>query len=568
MNRGNTLVKLAALAGVLGMLAACSGNADSTMPNSSAGSSQDNQQKQDVILSLPGGSGSQFAENFNPFSSSVLLGLQGSVYETLFFNNRAAESELVPLLGTSFEYSEDGRVLTVQLREGVKWSDGEPFTADDVAFTLNLIAKTPEINTGGFKGAAEATSDTEVVVTFEEADTMNTIGTITQTYIVPEHIWSDVADVATNINSEPVGTGPFVLESFTAQNYLFKKNENYWDAGKPEISGVRYVALAGNQSAVDSLIAGEIDWASTFIPNIDQILGSEADISYTNTVQNQLSLVTCSNVELGCKGPQTDPAVRKAIYYAMDRDQLNNLAFSNINGDVSPTFALLPRDEQWVASSSDEKVASNTSNGQKAEQILQDAGYAKGTDGIYAKDGERLSFDVLTVSGWTDWIAGIDTMSQQLAPLGIELRSSQVSWNEWNDAAGSGNFKILINNLWPGSGNEPFYLYQTFFSSESTAPVGETANPNWSRFSNAEVDKALATLKTLTDKDAKLEQYRIIQDIIVEEMPYIPIQTYGSLTQFRTDRVENWPIEDNVYALPMMWQAPDYAEVLRNLKVK
>ncbi|MBO0908949.1 ABC transporter substrate-binding protein [Arthrobacter sunyaminii] len=522
----------------------------------------------DAILTMPGASSTQFTENFNPFSTTALLGVQSTVYETLFFVNRAAEGDPVPVLGTEYSYNDEGNVLTINTREGVSWSDGEPFTANDVVFTLNLIANTPALNTGGFDGVAEAVSDTELTITYPKPDVLNSIGALSSIYIVPEHIWSEVEDPATFINQDAVGTGPFVVSDFSPQSYLLEKNEEYWEAGKPELDGVRYVSLSGNQAGVDSILNGDVDWMSMFIPEVDTLLGPEEDVEYVNTVQNQLSLVTCSNVELGCTGPQTDPAVRQAIYAAMDRDQLNSLAFSNLNGDVSPTYALLPRDEKWISPSIEEPVASNKGDAAKAEKLLTDAGFAKGADGIYAKDGERLSFSVKTVTGWTDWIAGIETMAQQLLPVGIELKAEQMSWNEWTEATNTGNFQMLVNNLWPGAGSEPYYLYKAFFDSESTAPVGESANPNWARYSNPDVDAALDVLNGTTDESLKMEQYAIIQEAIAEDMPYIPIQSYGSLSTFRTDVVTGWPSDDDLYALPMVWQAPDYGQVLKNLTLK
>src|SRR5665811_1484895 len=120
-----------------------------------------------------------------------------------------------------------------------------------------------------------------------------------------------------------------------------------------------------------------------------------------------MALFTCSNADLGCTGPQTDPAVRKAIFYAMDRTQLNALAFQDTASEMSPGLALMPRDEAYVSNELAEKLAPSSPEAGSAESLLEGAGWAKGSDGIYAKDGQRLAMTVKVVTGWTDYITAV-----------------------------------------------------------------------------------------------------------------------------------------------------------------
>src|SRR5690606_2661251 len=140
---------------------------------------------------------------------------------------------------------------------------------------------------------------------------------------------------------------------------------------------------------------------------------------------------TCSDAVLGCKGSQTDVAVRQAIFNAMDRTQINKLAGGGFAAAASPALLLPERDKKWIANPDDVEI-NQSANVAKATGILKDAGYAKGSDGIYAKDGQRVSLTVQVVAGWSDYISAVQVMTSQLKEAGIELKSVQLSYNEWS----------------------------------------------------------------------------------------------------------------------------------------
>ncbi|MFC0672611.1 ABC transporter substrate-binding protein [Brachybacterium hainanense] len=519
------------------------------------------------IVSCYNGSGAGFTANFNPHSASVLSMVQGLIYEPLFYYNplTAIDAEPVPQLGETFAWNEDGTALTVTVRSGVTWSDGTAFTANDVAFTFNRVKDTPALNGSGKAPSAEATDETTVVITYPAPSFVEGPNALGRTWIIPEHLFADVADLATDANEEPVGTGPFVLSDFTAESYLLGANESYWEEGKPAIGGVRVISLSGNQSATDKWLAGEIDYMSTAIPDLDTHVASNPDLSYTNTGTSQAALFAASNPELGCEGPQTDVAVRQALYYGMDREQLSKLAFFDLGTDISPAFALPERDKEFIDPSIE--LAPWNADAARAEQILQDAGYAKGGDGIYAKDGVRVSMTVSCPTGWTDFVTALDTLTQQYSQIGIELIPQQVSVNEWNDAKSKGTFQLVIDSVGQGPAPDPFYPYHTFFGTDSTVPVGENGNPyqNSARFSDPEVDAALEVAAGTDDPEVKKQQYFIIQKKIVAAMPYIPLLIGSSLTEYNSSKVTGWPTAEDLYAYPMSWSAPDNAQVLKTV---
>ena len=549
--RGLTFLTAASLAFTLG---ACS---SSDSPEAAPGNASE--------MTIFNGASGQIAVNFNPFAPAALQPTFGIIYEPLFFFNTTKVADPEPWLGKSFSWNEDNTVLTVILQDGVTWSDGEEFSADDVAFTFNLIRETPALNTSGFDAAVEATDASTVVFTFPESAVFDAPSVLGRTYILPEHIWKEQADPSNFVNEKPVGTGTYALDKFTAQFYTLERNENYYGEVKPEVQTLRYISLAGNTNATDSFLAGEIDWMSAFIPEIDTVLTDKENTAWINTPQNQAALFTCSDAALGCVGPQTDPAIRQAIYYGIDRNQLNALAFSGMNADISPTWGLLGRDEEWISDEVTEKVAPSTADAAKSAQILEAAGWVKGSDGIYAKDGERASLSIQVVTGWTDFISAVDAMGQQLKAAGIEVTSQQVSWQEWTDAKTQGTYQLSMDSIGQGAGADLYFVYNDFFSTANTAKVGEKAPKNVARYSNPTVDQAILDLRETADPAAQAALYATIQKELVVDMPYIPILTNSTLTEFRTDKVEGWPTQDDLYAFPATWANPDAAQVLMRL---
>lgn len=519
----------------------------------------------DALVVYTGQAG-DYQRNFNPYLPAVNEG-PGTIFEPLFFFNIARPDEPQPRLGTDFSWNEDGTELSITLREGVTWSDGQDFTADDVKFTFDMLVANDTINTVGFSGETEVVSPTEVRVSFDAPAYMDAPQLLGKIWIVPEHIWKDIDDPSTNQMPEPVGTGPYELSDFKPQAFTLAANPEYWD-GAPAVKNVRYVALSGNQAGADALAAGTIDWQTGPVPNMDSV--PEFYPGYEAVTANvfQAALFTCSDAELGCEGPQTDPAVRHAIYYAMDRDQLNQLAFQNTAAEISPGMALPGRDDEIISDELTERTAPMTAQLDRAEDILEAAGYTRGDDDIYARDGQKVSLTVRVVAGWTDYITALDTLTQQLKAAGIELTTQQSSFNEWSDARGRGDYQLLIDSQYPGPSGDPYWGYSYFYGGDNTAPVGETANPNFARYDNDEVDEALEALRQIDPADTAARQpyFDTIQTRIEEDMPYIPIMVGGNTSEVNVERYTGWPTEDDLYAFPAVWQKPDQAEILKRLQ--
>lgn len=529
-------------------------------------------QSDQVIINSVMNSSSQASLNYNPFSPTALSGVVGALYEPLFFMNNLKDdpTQLEPLMGESYTISDDAKTIDVKIREGEKWSDGEPYTAEDVAYTFNLVNSNASLNTSGFAGTAEVLSDTEVRITLDKSESVNALSYLSGTMIVPKHIWENIDDPVTYTNEDAVGSGPFTVEggNFSPTAYTFMKNPYYWEDGKPEVDGVRYVLITGGtQASQNALTGGDVDWMSAIFPNMDQVLSGYPDIATVDVPSSQMAFMTCSNADLGCTGPITDPAVRKAIYYALDRDQINKLALNDQYSELAGSLYPYGQFTKYMSEDVPDSPIPGEARVDEATKILEDAGYTKGDDGIYQKDGVKLSIGVAVQSDYSDWINTINVAAQQLKEAGIEIHADQMSSNEWTQAMQQGEFEMSVYGLWV-AGAEPWMFYNQFYATNSTAPVGESAWPNYARYSNQTVDDALNVINGTTDVNVKTKEYEKIQNQVFQDMPYIPILRQSGLTEMWTDKVTGWPTNDNVYANPQTWANPDLGIVLKNLKVK
>lgn len=531
------------------------------------GGSGDGDANGDRALRVWAGSQTPITANYNPFAPTVLHGALGPIYEPLFFFNKTADSEPVGLIGDTYEYNEDGTAITVTIKPDLKWSDGEPLTAADVAFSFNYEANNPE---GNGLLSAEATDDTTVVLTYSSAQYTTEFQRLGSTYILPEHIWADVTDFANFANEEPVGSGAYVVDKTTSESYTLVANENFRDAADLGVKKVQYIAVDNNQTAQDLLAAGKLDWTGMFIPNPDDVTANGA-IDWVNTPQDPTVLYTCSNADLGCTGPQTDVAVRQALNVAIDRGTIKEKAFVGLTGDISPTYALLPRDEKWVVDPANE-LSPQEANAAEAGKILEAAGYTKGSDGIYEKDGVPVELSLTSVDGWTDYNDAAKLIAEQAEAAGIKINASTVQWQEFSDARQGGDFQLIVGGMIGTSVADPFQIYRDWFGGTevgSTGPVGEeipATRWNFSRYDNPTVDAAIQAAISTDDEATKKELYGTIQTEIVRDLPYIPLVINATQTFYNTKDFTGWPTEDDMYAFPPSWGAIAAGYVLTHLQ--
>ena len=507
------------------------------------------------------GSTTPITVDFNPFHvDTALYGTYGPIYEPLFFFNQLSADAPKPMLGDSYEYSADGKTITIKLKPNLKWSDGQPLTADDVVFTMGYGP-----NKSSKMLSATAPDATTVVLKYSSPQFTAASQLLGATMIVPKHIWSKITNYQGQTNAHPVGSGAYTVKATSDASYTFTVNPNYRGPA-PAVTEVQWIGLDSNQSGQDMLSTGQIDWTGMFIANPDAITSTGA-ITTMNQQQDPTVVVTCSNAAKGCKGAQTDPAVRQALNLVIDRSALADKAWAGLVGQANPAFVLLPRDQQWLTDSA-LSTSPQSPNIAQAEQILQTAGYTKDAKGIYAKGGKEIDLDLFSPDGWTDYNDAAKLIAEEAGKAGIKITARTVSEAEYWTPVTNGDFQLAMYGLTQSIVADPFSNYDQYFFGKSTAQVGDapTRGQNYSRYSNPVVDAAVEAAGATNDAAVKKAEYAKIQAQIANDLPYIPVVLNASQAFYNTKDFTGWPTDTDLYADPLPYLSVAPALILLNLK--
>jgi len=215
--------------------------------------------------------GTTWTCGFNPFNASVNFLSFGTEYEELAYVNGLQSGKTTPWLAKSYAWSNGNKTLTFTIRDGVKWSDGKPFSAADVVYTFQLLKKNPALDLNANWSVLKSVTQNgdKVAFNFKSAAVPYFYYIADQTPIVAKHIWTTIKNPTTYKDTHPVGTGPFTMSSCSPQVIKYKKNPSYWQSGKPTVDTVYYPAFTSNDPANQQLASGKAQWGSQFIPNIN-----------------------------------------------------------------------------------------------------------------------------------------------------------------------------------------------------------------------------------------------------------------------------------------------------------
>ncbi|HLS13755.1 MAG TPA: ABC transporter substrate-binding protein [Beutenbergiaceae bacterium] len=511
-------------------------------------------------LTVHASSATTWQANFNPFSANALSGTEGFLFEPLHLSTPMQPGEPIPWLAEEMEFTGDGSEVTFTLRQDVTWNDGEPLTADDVAFTFELLIDNPGMNTAAIPLAGTEVIDDHTVQVELTEPAFAHEGEIGNTTVLPEHVWSDVDDPVEFTNAEdPVGTGPFTLGDFSEQLYALEKNEDYWAADEITVEQIEY-PTSTDQTLTTSLQAGEYDWAGGFISNIDEIFVDHdpEHRGYWYAGGGTVSLTVNNERDVF-----TDHALREAMSTGIDRQHVADVAMQGYVPPSHPSALPQPTYDEVIAAEYTD--AAFTPDTDEANRILDEAGYELGEDGVRTSpDGERLSWELLINSSYTDWVDIAQILEEQLAEIGVELVPQGLAREAYMDARNHGNFDVTITSV--AAGLTPYDLYRDLLSSEYAAEGDDDAvQGNFGRFYDEEADDALAQYRTSGDDAQQQEALETLQRITIEEHPVIPLIQAGNWFNYNTERWSGFPGEDNPYALGAPFQTPDNALIIREL---
>jgi peptide/nickel transport system substrate-binding protein len=548
------------VAGVLAVAACSAGSSSTSASGTASGKTSTNS-----TLTISNENGALWTCGFNPLNASDTLLSVGFMYEPLVYVNPLQDGKTTPMLASSWAWGAGNKSLTFTIRQGVKWSDGTPMTAADVAYTFNLIKKYPALDLTGAWSVLSSVTATGSTVTMD----FSTVAVpyfyyiADQTPIVPQHIWSTYANPTTNPVTSPVGTGPYLMSKCSPSNITYTANPHYWQPGLPKISKIQYPAYTSNTTANNDLANGTAQWGAQYIPAINTFYKSKSP-NYNYWFPPTVNVSVVPNL--------TNPLlanvkVREAMSYAIDRGKVSAIGESgyeppaNQTGIVTPTFS----------SSQDSAAVSAWGNGYdpaKATSLLESAGFHMGSDGIMTNAaGQKLSFTILNIGDYSDWVASVQVIQQELKAVGIAITPDNLSNTDFDADFYYGKYQLAYYDQ-QTFGPSAYYELNNWLNSANTAPVGKVAASNYERYSSPATDKLLNDYATTTDAAAQQSIMNQIQQVMVTDVPIIPVVEAVDWYQYDTGSFSGWPTPGNPYAQPSAYSYPDNEQVLLHLAPK
>ncbi|MGZ4162517.1 MAG: peptide-binding protein [Tumebacillaceae bacterium] len=449
---------------------------------------------------------------FNPFWSNdqSSMDINGVVFDTLY--NMTNKITPYPMLADGQpQISADGKVWTIKLHKDVKFSDGQPLTADDVVFTFSIpISKDyngPRKSDFEQLEKVEKVDDLTVKFTLKDKYAPFMANNLTSYGILPKHILGNVAikDMEkADFNKKPIGSGPFKVTDWQAGQFVkLERNETYFQK-KPSVSTITYKIVPDQNALIAQLQSGEVNMTDIAASNVKTV----KNLVQTGGKLQMFESPDLAYVYIGWnnKNPLfADKKVRQALTMALDRQSIvDNILDGNAKVANAP--------ESELSYAYDQSIKGLPYDMEKAKQQLADAGWKPGPDGILQKDGKKFSFELMTNQGNKAREQIATYTQQQFKKLGIEVKPKIVEWSAFiNQYITQGKYDAAVES-W-GTGTDPDLT--AIFSSSS---IGTALNYNY--YSNPEVDKLNTENTKELDQNKRADIIKKAEALIADDQTY------------------------------------------------
>jgi peptide/nickel transport system substrate-binding protein len=459
---------------------------------------------------------------FNPLMAKIEVddGVHFSVFDALFRID--PEGVIQPNLAVEVPsqknggISEDGLQWRIRLRDDVLWHDGEPFTAEDVKYTLELITN-PDFRAWRTTGHAlvrdiTVVSPTEITWRMEEAFAPY-LSFLTETLIVPKHILEKEADPNTAaFNQSPIGTGAFKWGRRVAGDHLeLVANPDYFGEG-PYIEGLIFKYIPDVTVFYTQFKSGDVDLTGQVYITPDNY--AEAS-NLSGRVVTLVPMPSVESIYLNLERPQfKDRAVREALYAATDRQSIIDALYYGV---PTATETFMPQRSFYY----NPNLPVQAFDLDRAREILDEAGWAPGPDGIRAKDGVRLAFSNSTTSGNHLREQAQQFLQQTFAEIGVEMTISNLpAAVMWGDYWAQSQFDTAMVGITYLIGADPDVTNR--FHTRAIAAQGGSGSNN-AQYSDAEVDALLEEGSRTFDPEARRAIYHRVQEMVRRDLPFLPL---------------------------------------------
>lgn len=446
--------------------------------------------------------------NLNPLQTTASSTFEVSALWAEGLTTLGPDLKPRPALATAWKVADDGRTYTFTLRRGVTWQDGKPFTSADVAFTLTrMLAALPTASQfAPLIARVDTPDDHTAVVHLKKRYAPLLVGLSSSVVnILPKHVYAKGDPLKNPANLEPIGTGPFMLESWKhGQSLTFVRNPHYWDAGKPYLDKVVVTEIPDAQSRVNALTSGEvhdIPWAILPKTAIRQLQATNGvSVVPANNTPTQ-SLLLMNNT----RGPLQSPAVRKAVLMGIDRGRVVNAAYSGYaqiaKNPMPPAFKAFY----------DKRV----DFGKQYPFDARAAGEALDRAGFPLKDGKRFSLTMLYNDAQPEGGPIASVVRANLGALGIDVKLQTLDFQVWSQRVyQKHDYDLAYVNL--SSYNDPALGVQRVYKCERDRTAMYT---NASGYCNAELDRLFAQAQSAGDPQQRGKLYGQAEQIIAGALP-------------------------------------------------
>jgi peptide/nickel transport system substrate-binding protein len=549
------------------------------------------ERRKTVIFDLEGGKPAD-PENWNPYAAGRPRpkGMAQALTEPLFIVN-VVTGEFEPWQALSMTPNDDLTVWTLVLREGVKWTDGEEFNADDVIFTVEMIQNHPDLNTPVEFAGVEVNKVDDFTVEFvlPEPNPRFQLTRFGDTgsrafYVVPEHIWSEQEDPVTFRNYDPdkgwpVFSGAYTLDSFGDTVYNFVRDDNWWGAEigwrpLPAPEKLVWIFYGTEETRAAATAKNDLDSMALASPGSFEtlrILNPEV-IAWTEGAPFGWIDVCTRNLEFNhTVPPWDDPEMRWAINHAIDRNQIVDIAYSGMASPSRNPLPIFPALERYVDLVDFDKYPVEQYDPELAKSIFESKGYVMNSDtGYYEKDGEELQASLVNFED-----AIINSLNgvvvEQLQAAGINAVQDIQTIPNFIDNLINGNFELFIFFVSCGSQFDPWTSLDAF-SIRHFRPAGEpidgfyTNSPRWSGDIAEEYSEIVAEMANVPPGDPRMDELFLeAMDLWYADLPSVPLVQNPIIWPFNQTYWTNWPSADNPYIQPDM-AATTTAFIIHNLQ--
>lgn len=420
--------------------------------------------------------------------------------------------EIEPGLAEAWEVSDDGTQITLDIRDGVEWHDGEPFTVDDVIFNVEEIMPLQTFGKPLTDSIAEISAPDDDTVVLELASQYGPFfEALSQQTLVPKHLYEGTDYVTNPANMAPVGTGPMMFESYEpGSEVVLVKNPNWW-RGETEVDRAIYPVISDVNARTMALLAGEIDAAVIDPAQQDQV-EADPDLTLTERGVFRQTIPVTFNAEL----PELEsPEVRAALFAAIDRDAVADLA---LGGLAEPANRIFPDTLEWALADDVDYDASFPRDVEAIGAALDEAGFPEGDDGW------RFTLDLRYIAALSDVGAVAEVVKSSLEEVGVQvnlLGTAEPVYMETVFQTGDFGLMLLRNTV----GADPSIgLTRWLTCNPERRPVS-----NASGICDDELDAAANEALSTVDRDARAEALRTVQQRAAELVHWMPLAwTNGS----------------------------------------